>query len=222
MSGGVNIGKSFTGRSADVEPEPAERLLSDASDAFGLIDRLIEEEKIDCFWEKPGRSVGASTKNHFDARRRGGSPYSIRRRGPARTWCPATGSARKSPATIIAAAWSSRAPANCTRRTITRGCSGLPPAWCSRLRQSSGHGHPPERRRMAGRNRPWGGFRRRCGHRENGYTGGLTPVLRRRVVPVAATLSRARICRRISPILDPEGADLVRHRAGAVLLPGVA
>src|SRR5438874_10284094 len=45
VSGGVNIGKSFTGRSAEVELERAERLLSDASDAFGLIDRLIEEER---------------------------------------------------------------------------------------------------------------------------------------------------------------------------------
>ena len=70
VSGGVNIGKSFTGRSADVEPERAERLLSDASDAFGLIDRLIEEERIDCFWEKPGRFVGAWTKTHFDAQSR--------------------------------------------------------------------------------------------------------------------------------------------------------
>src|ERR1700737_1464677 len=70
VSGGVNIGKSFTGRSADVEPERAERLLSDASDAFGLIDRLIEEEKIDCFWEKPGRFVGAWTRKHFDAQAR--------------------------------------------------------------------------------------------------------------------------------------------------------
>src|ERR1700736_962776 len=70
VSGGVNIGKSFTGRSADVEPERAERLRADASDAFGLIDRLIEEEKIDCFWEKSGRFVGAWTKKHFDAQAR--------------------------------------------------------------------------------------------------------------------------------------------------------
>src|ERR1700720_843076 len=84
VSGGVNIGKSFTGRPADVEPERAERLLSDASDAFGLIDRLIEEERIDCFWEKPGRFVGAWTRS-ISTRRRGGSPYSIRRRSPART-----------------------------------------------------------------------------------------------------------------------------------------
>jgi glycine/D-amino acid oxidase-like deaminating enzyme len=65
VSGGVNIGKSFTGRTADLEPDRVEQLLSDASDAFGLIDRLIDEEKIDCFWEKPGRFVGAWTRKHF-------------------------------------------------------------------------------------------------------------------------------------------------------------
>src|ERR1700747_516534 len=70
VSGGVTIGKSFPGRSADVEPERAERLLSDASDAFGLIDRLIEEEKIDCFWEKPGRFAGAWTRKHCDGQTR--------------------------------------------------------------------------------------------------------------------------------------------------------
>src|SRR5271154_882198 len=70
VSGGVNIGKSFTGRSADVAPARAERLLSDASDAFGLIDRLIGEEKIDCFWEKPGRFVGAWTRQHFQTQQR--------------------------------------------------------------------------------------------------------------------------------------------------------
>src|SRR6516165_10480899 len=53
VSGGVNIGKSFTGRTTDIKPDRVERLLSDASDAFALIDRLIAAEKIDCFWEKP-------------------------------------------------------------------------------------------------------------------------------------------------------------------------
>jgi len=122
VSGGVNIGKSFTGRSADVEPERAERLLSDASDAYGLIDRLIEEEKIDCFWEKPGRFVGAWTKKHFDAQsRRLATLNSAARLAP--TWCRSGGSAKKSRATIISAAWSSSGPANFTRHSITRGCS---------------------------------------------------------------------------------------------------
>jgi glycine/D-amino acid oxidase-like deaminating enzyme len=70
VSGGVNVGKSFTGRAAEIEPARVERILSDASDAFALIDRLIDEERISCFWEKPGRFVGAWTKKHFDAQTR--------------------------------------------------------------------------------------------------------------------------------------------------------
>src|ERR1044071_2688076 len=49
VSGGVNIGKSFSGRTAEVSPERAQRLLSDGSDAFSLIERLIAEEGIECF-----------------------------------------------------------------------------------------------------------------------------------------------------------------------------
>src|SRR6516162_2734686 len=66
VSGGVNIGKSFTGKTPDIDPDRVPRLLSDASDGFALIDRLIEEEKIDCSWEKPGRFVGAWAKKHFE------------------------------------------------------------------------------------------------------------------------------------------------------------
>jgi glycine/D-amino acid oxidase-like deaminating enzyme len=70
VSGGVNIGKSFTGRTSTVEPRRAADILSDASDAFALIDRLIEEEQIACFWEKPGRFIGAWTRKHFEAQSR--------------------------------------------------------------------------------------------------------------------------------------------------------
>jgi glycine/D-amino acid oxidase-like deaminating enzyme len=67
VSGGVNVGKSFTGRVVDIDRGRAERILADSGDAFALIDRLIDEERIDCFWEKPGRFVGAWTKAHFAA-----------------------------------------------------------------------------------------------------------------------------------------------------------
>jgi len=70
VSGGVNVGKSFTGRVIDIDRARAERVLSDAGDAFGLVDWLIDEEQIDCFWEKPGRFVGAWTKAHFEAQSR--------------------------------------------------------------------------------------------------------------------------------------------------------
>src|SRR5215831_15740166 len=66
VSGGVNVGKSFTGRNIAVDGSRVESILSDAADAFALIDRLIGEEKIDCFWEKPGRFVGAWAKKHFE------------------------------------------------------------------------------------------------------------------------------------------------------------
>src|SRR5438067_6282931 len=49
VSGGVNIGKSFSGRAAEVAPERAQALLADAADAFSLIERLIEDEKIECY-----------------------------------------------------------------------------------------------------------------------------------------------------------------------------
>src|SRR5436309_13053329 len=65
VSGGVNIGKSFSGRAAEVAPERAQALLADAADAFSLIERLIEDEKIACFWQKNGRFVGAWTPKHY-------------------------------------------------------------------------------------------------------------------------------------------------------------
>src|SRR5437016_2794762 len=65
VSGGVNIGKSFSGRAAEVAPERAQALLADAADAFSLIERLIADEKIDCFWQKNGRFVGAWTPKHY-------------------------------------------------------------------------------------------------------------------------------------------------------------
>jgi len=67
VSGGVNVGKSFTGRPAEIDPERANQLLSDASDAFSLIERLIEEERIECFWQKRGRFVGAWAPRHYAA-----------------------------------------------------------------------------------------------------------------------------------------------------------
>src|SRR5436305_15194996 len=55
VSGGVNIGKSFSGRAAEVAPERAQRLLADAADAFSLIERRREDVTIGGTWPKPGR-----------------------------------------------------------------------------------------------------------------------------------------------------------------------
>jgi glycine/D-amino acid oxidase-like deaminating enzyme len=65
VSGGVNIGKSFTGKSIDQNSERAKGLLEDAADAFGTIEQLIAAENIDCCWQKNGRFSGAWTPKHY-------------------------------------------------------------------------------------------------------------------------------------------------------------
>jgi glycine/D-amino acid oxidase-like deaminating enzyme len=65
VSGGVNIGKGFSGRAATVDPARAALMLSDGHDAFSLVERLIDEEEIDCHWQKRGRFQGAWTPKHF-------------------------------------------------------------------------------------------------------------------------------------------------------------
>jgi glycine/D-amino acid oxidase-like deaminating enzyme len=65
VSGGVNIGKSFTGRTTITDPEVGKALLASGSDAFSLIENLITRERIECFWEKRGRFVGAWTPGDY-------------------------------------------------------------------------------------------------------------------------------------------------------------
>jgi cation diffusion facilitator CzcD-associated flavoprotein CzcO len=68
VSGGVNVGKSFSGKPAEVDPERAGRMLSDAYDALALVQRLIEEERIDCFWQKRGVCWRLDAKAFFVSR----------------------------------------------------------------------------------------------------------------------------------------------------------
>jgi glycine/D-amino acid oxidase-like deaminating enzyme len=66
VSGGVNVGKSFSGRIAAADRDREERLLADAADAFSLVERLIAEEGIACHWQQRGRFAGAWTPHHFE------------------------------------------------------------------------------------------------------------------------------------------------------------
>src|SRR6478609_11921726 len=52
VSGGVNIGKSFTGKVLTRDPEVVKTIMASGHDAFSLIETLIDRERIDCFWEK--------------------------------------------------------------------------------------------------------------------------------------------------------------------------
>jgi len=64
VSGGVNVGKRYM--SKPMPPDQAAPFLADAADAFSLIEDLITKEKIDCGWTKAGYFLGAWCKSHYD------------------------------------------------------------------------------------------------------------------------------------------------------------
>jgi glycine/D-amino acid oxidase-like deaminating enzyme len=64
VSSGANVGKRYMSK-----PMPAGQAapyLADAADAFTLIEDLITREKIECGWTKSGYFLGAWCKSHFD------------------------------------------------------------------------------------------------------------------------------------------------------------
>ena len=64
VSSGVNVGKRYM--SKPMPPDQAAPFLADAADAFTLIEDLITREKIDCGWTKAGYFLGAWCKSHFE------------------------------------------------------------------------------------------------------------------------------------------------------------
>jgi glycine/D-amino acid oxidase-like deaminating enzyme len=64
VSGGVSIGKRYSGKST---PQELLALYADAADSFTLIENLIAEEKIDCEWKKTGRFAAAWCRRHYNA-----------------------------------------------------------------------------------------------------------------------------------------------------------
>ena len=86
----------------------APSLLADASDAFSLIERLIGDESIACFWKQRGRFVGAWTPTHYAEQEKRLRALNDDAQSGA-SMVPRENSARRSPAIITTAAWSSSA-----------------------------------------------------------------------------------------------------------------
>ena len=186
VSGGVNVGKSFTGKTIKVDGDRVDRILTDAADAFALIDRLIDEEKIECFWEKPGRFVGAWARKHYavqsrrvaalNAAAQSGAymvPRDRQREEIASDYyfggMVVERSGKLHPALYykgLLDACRRRNVAICAKAAVIRiGCEGS--AW----RVETGRGSLSAGDVVIA---------------TNGYTGSLTPALRRRVVPIAS------------------------------------
>jgi glycine/D-amino acid oxidase-like deaminating enzyme len=209
VSGGVNVGKSFTGRTTNVESGRVGRILSDASDAFALIDRLIGEEKIACFWEKPGRFVGAWTKKHFDMQARrvavlnaaaqSGAylvPRERQREEIASDYyfggMVVERSGKLHPALYykgLLEACRRRGVVVCAKASVT-GIDRTGSAW----QVDTGRGTVSAGDVVIA---------------TNGYTGGLTPALRRRVVPVAShIIATEELPQELARSLIPKGRTL--------------
>jgi glycine/D-amino acid oxidase-like deaminating enzyme len=65
VSAGVTVGKRMINRA--LTPNEAKPFLNDAADAFPHVERLISDNGIDCGWTKSGYFLGAWCKSHFDA-----------------------------------------------------------------------------------------------------------------------------------------------------------
>jgi glycine/D-amino acid oxidase-like deaminating enzyme len=64
VSGGVNVGKRYLAK--PMSAEEAAPFLSDAAEAFTAVESLIERESIACHWKKSGYFLGAWCRSHFD------------------------------------------------------------------------------------------------------------------------------------------------------------
>lgn len=64
ISGGVHVGKRYSGKTNDDE---LKTLYTDAADSYNLIEKLIQDEKIECQWMKTGRFGGAWAPSHYKA-----------------------------------------------------------------------------------------------------------------------------------------------------------
>ncbi len=65
VSGGVNVGKRYLAKA--MPEDEAAPFLNDAADAFSHIESLIAREKIDCGWMKAGYFLGAWCNSHYQS-----------------------------------------------------------------------------------------------------------------------------------------------------------
>jgi glycine/D-amino acid oxidase-like deaminating enzyme len=66
VSGGINLGKGLGGRQGGDRDALVSALLGDGAASFALLEDIIEREKIECFWRRSGRFIGCATTKHYD------------------------------------------------------------------------------------------------------------------------------------------------------------
>jgi glycine/D-amino acid oxidase-like deaminating enzyme len=186
VSGGVNIGKSFSGKGLDPASDRAHAVLADGADAFSLIERLIAEENIGCFWNKTGRFVGAWTPAHYATQAKKVAMLNDAARSAA-YMIPRERQREEMASDYYYGGMVVQRSANLHPALYYKGlldaCRARGVAVCARARVQ----------RIAQRNGGWDVQTERGSVQAdevviatNGYTGDITPELKRRVVPLAS------------------------------------
>ena len=214
ISAGLSIGKIFTGKALAYPPDFVREVVGWSIAAYRALIGLVESEGIDCHLEQRGRFLGACAASHFDGLR---TRYEKLRAGGA-TDC------------------------HLVDRTKQRAEIGSDYYHGGLVLEQAGKLHPAlfyggllaaVRRRnsitLAGRCRATGlartgdGWRVSTGQGEiearhvvvatNGYTGAVTPQLRRRLVPVASHVSATEeLPEGLAPKLCPRGRTFSETR----------
>ncbi len=67
VSGGVNLGKGMSGAKAGNTDPAVRAMIGDAAESFTHIETVIAREGIECHYERSGRFVGAFARKHYDS-----------------------------------------------------------------------------------------------------------------------------------------------------------
>lgn len=186
VSGGVNIGKSFTGKVTELADDQKRELLSSAADAFALVEALIKRERIECHWQHSGRFQGAWTPRDYAVQEKSvaklndlaqSGSYMVpreRQREEVGSDYYYGGMVVERSASLHPALYYQGLLEAARRRGVTI---------CSMARTGRIERHGKEWRIETARGILTAGD---VVIATNGYTGGMTPALQRRLIPVAS------------------------------------
>ena len=212
VSGGINLGKGLSGgRTADQDElaREAADMRRDAADSFLLVEEIIAREGIECFYERKGRFVGAYTPRHYDDLARkldalnrdaGGEAYMLAKARQGEEIASDFyygGMVVRRSGKLHPALYCKGLLDACRRHGVTL---------CARTRvtritrQSAGFLVRTERGEVAARE---------VVIATNGYTGEITPALRRRVLPVAShIIATEELAPEVAASLIPNGKTI--------------
>jgi glycine/D-amino acid oxidase-like deaminating enzyme len=217
VSGGNNVGKGLSGakgrQSPEAEQEALRAILGDGAEALSFIEALIAREGIQCHYERTGRFVGAWTPKHYDGM--AGKMELLNRHAEADAHMLPRERQREE---IASDYYFGGMVVNRTGKLhpglYHRGLRDAARRHGATLLGSTRAGHLTRTAEGWEVETPRGNIRaREVVIATNGYTGGLTPDLRRRLIPVAShIIATEPLDAALARSLIPKGRTLADSR----------